>query len=123
MTAVLGSGTQSLVRQWVPVCRYDDLIPERGVAALVGEVQVAIFRTYEGEVYAVGNADPFSGAYVMSRGIVGSAGTTPTVASPMFKQAFDLRTGQCLAEPGVAIPAYPVSCEGGIISIAVEGPS
>ncbi|MGH3491030.1 MAG: nitrite reductase small subunit NirD [Actinopolymorphaceae bacterium] len=123
MTAVLGSGTQALVQQWIPVCRYDDLIPERGVAALVGEVQVAIFRTFDGNVYAVGNADPYSGAYVMSRGIVGSAGMTPTVASPMFKQAFDLRTGRCLTEVGVTIPAYPVSCESGIVSIAVEGPS
>jgi nitrite reductase (NADH) small subunit len=123
MTAVLGSGTQTLVQQWVPVCRYDDLIPERGVAALVGEVQVAIFRTYEGEVFAVGNADPFSGAYVMSRGIVGSAGMTPTVASPMFKQAFDLRTGRCLTDSSVAIPAYPVSCADGIVRIAVEGPA
>jgi nitrite reductase (NADH) small subunit len=123
VTAVLGNVTQTQVRQWVPVCAYDELIPERGVAALVGEVQVAIFRTYDGEVYAVGNADPFSGAYVMSRGIVGSAGAAPPVASPMFKQAFDLRTGQCLADAGVALPTYPVSCESGVVSVAVEGPS
>ena len=90
------------------VCRYDALLPERGVAALVGEVQIALFRTHEGQVFAVGNQDPFSGANVMSRGIVGSRGDVPTVASPMFKQVFDLRTGECLDDPSVSLPVYQV---------------
>jgi nitrite reductase (NADH) small subunit len=118
VTAVLGNVTQTQVRQWGPVCAYDELIPERGVAALVGEVQVAIFRTYDGEVYAVGNADPFSGAYVMSRGIVGSAGAAPTVASPMFKQAFDLRTGACLDEPSVQVRVFATRVVAGRVHIA-----
>ena len=90
------------------VCRYDALLPERGVAALVGEVQIALFRTHDGRVFAVGNHDPFSGANVMSRGIVGSRGDVPTVASPMFKQVFDLRTGECLDDPSVSLPVYQV---------------
>ncbi|MEV0041717.1 nitrite reductase (NAD(P)H) small subunit, partial [Streptomyces sp. NPDC050804] len=51
-----------------------------------------------GEVYAVDNRDPFSGAYVLSRGLLGSRGAVPVVLSPMYKQAFDLRTGVCLDE-------------------------
>ena len=90
------------------VCRYDALLPERGVAALIGEVQIALFRTHDGRVFAVGNYDPFSGANVMSRGIVGSRGDVPTVASPMFKQVFDLRTGECLDDPSVSLPVYQV---------------
>jgi nitrite reductase (NADH) small subunit len=90
------------------VCRYDVLVPERGVAALIGDVQIALFRTYDGAVFAIGNHDPFSGANVMSRGIVGSRGEVPTVASPMFKQVFDLRTGECLDDPSVALPVYQV---------------
>jgi nitrite reductase (NADH) small subunit len=90
------------------VCRYDALLPERGVAALLGDVQIALFRTHDGSVFAIGNQDPFSGANVMSRGIVGSRGDVPTVASPMFKQVFDLRTGECLDDPAVSLPVYPV---------------
>ena len=90
------------------VCRYDVLLPERGVAALVGDVQIALFRTHDGEVFAIGNQDPFSGANVMSRGIVGSRGDVPTVASPMFKQVFDLRTGRCLDDPEASLPVYRV---------------
>ncbi|MGW1727779.1 nitrite reductase (NAD(P)H) small subunit [Streptomyces sp. NPDC002306] len=85
---------------WTPACAYDDLTPGRGVAVLgTGGEQVALFRDRTGALYAVGNRDPFSGAHVISRGILGSRGPIPTVASPMYKQAFDLRDGRCLDEP------------------------
>jgi len=103
------------------VCAYDALLPERGVAALVGEVQIALFRTYDGTVYALGNHDPFSGANVLSRGIVGSRGDVPTVASPMFKQVFDLRTGDCLDDPDVAVPAYSVQVVDGQVVVSIGG--
>jgi nitrite reductase (NADH) small subunit len=99
------------------VCRYDVLVPERGVAALVGDVQIALFRTHDGLVFAVGNHDPFSGANVMSRGIVGSRGDVPTVASPMFKQVFDLRTGRCLDDPAVSLPVYQVEVVDGQVVV------
>ncbi|RZU15586.1 nitrite reductase (NADH) small subunit [Kribbella rubisoli] len=99
------------------VCEYDVLLPERGVAALLGEVQIALFRTHDGEVFALGNQDPFSGANVMSRGIVGSRGDVPTVASPMFKQVFSLRTGECLDDPEVSLPVYPVEVVDGQVVV------
>lgn len=85
---------------WVAVCRLEDLATERGAAALVGDEQLALFRTHTDDVYAVQQLDPFSGAHVMSRGIVGTRGEAPTVASPMYKQVFDLRSGQCLDAVG-----------------------
>ena len=78
------------------MCAYDELLPERGVAALVGPAQVAVFRTFDGSLHAVGQPGPFTGAFVLSRGIVGTRGESPTVASPLHKQVFDLRTGACL---------------------------
>jgi len=100
------------------VCRYDRVQPERGVAALLPDGrQVAVFRTYDGTVYALGNVDPFSGAAVLSRGIVGDRGGVPIVVSPVYKQAFDLRTGACLDDPAVSVPAYPVSVSGGVIRV------
>ena len=53
-------------------------------------------------VHAIGNQDPFTGAFVLSRGIVGGRGEIPTVASPLHKQVFDLRTGACLDDDSVA---------------------
>lgn len=83
---------------WVAVLPGDRLTPGRGVAVLVGGHQVAVFADRVGALYAVDNRDPFSGAHVMSRGILGSRGTAPVVISPMYKQNFDLRTGCCLDE-------------------------
>lgn len=91
------------------VCAVEAVALEGGVAALVDGVAVAVFRTFDGSVFAIGNVDPFSGASVLSRGIVGSRGDAPVVSSPMYKQAFDLRTGQCLDDASVSVPSYDVS--------------
>ncbi|MEZ0071078.1 nitrite reductase small subunit NirD [Planotetraspora sp. GP83] len=104
---------------WTPVCPYADLLPERGAAALVGTRQVAVFRTFDGDLYAVGNRDPFSGACVMSRGIVGTRNGEPTVASPMHKQVFSLVTGVCLDDPAKAVPTYPIRVTDGTVEVSV----
>jgi nitrite reductase (NADH) small subunit len=105
--------------RWETVCRAERLLPERGVAVLLGEAQVALFRTYEGAVHAIGNLDPFSGAAVLSRGIVGDRAGVPTVAAPVYKQAFDLVTGRCLDDPAVSVPVYPVREADGCVQIGL----
>ncbi|MFY1673271.1 nitrite reductase small subunit NirD [Plantactinospora sp. WMMB334] len=105
---------------WTPVCPYRRLEPERGVAALVGGEQVAVFRTHDGRLFAIGHRDPIAGAYVMARGIVGSRGEIPTVASPLHKQVYDLRTGDCLDVSGVTVPTYPVRCRDGLVEVAAR---
>jgi nitrite reductase (NADH) small subunit len=102
---------------WVPVCPFVSLPVERGVSALVHGTAVAVFRTYDDQVYALGNHDPFSRASVLSRGIVGTRGDIPFVASPMHKQAFDLRTGQCLDDATVSVASYPVRMVDGIVQV------
>lgn len=112
--------------EWIGVCRLDELVPERGVAALVAGHQVALFRLLDDTVLAVAQQDPFSAAFVISRGIVGSRGSAPTVASPMFKQVWDLRDGCCLdpvgAEP-VDLRSYPVLVQDGIVHVATGPPT
>lgn len=103
---------------WTPVCRHDDLQPERGVAALVGGEQVAVFRAFDGVLYAIGNQDPFTGAFVLSRGIMGTRGDIPTVASPLHKQVFDLRTGICLDDRAASVPVFPVRERDGQVEVA-----
>jgi len=104
---------------WVDVCPLESLIPDRGVCALVGPFQVAVFRTGLGdEVYALSNYDPFSRAFVLSRGIVGSKGDRLKVASPVYKQNFDLRTGECLDDPSVSVPTFEVRVEAGMVQVA-----
>ncbi|MFI5506573.1 nitrite reductase small subunit NirD [Mycobacterium sp. NPDC051804] len=96
------------IQVWTAACRYDFLIPNRGVGVLLADgTQAALFRLDDGTLHAVGNIDPFSGAAVMSRGIVGDRGGRATVQSPIKKQAFGLDDGICLDDADVALPVYP----------------
>lgn len=105
--------------EWVGICPLEQLPVERGVAALVNGQQVALFRLHDGTVAAVGNRDPFSGANVISRGLVGSRGEVPVVFSPMYKQAFSLLDGACLADPAVALGNYPVRLSDGWVELGL----
>jgi nitrite reductase (NADH) small subunit len=106
---------------WWDACAFAALIPDRGVCALIGGEAVAVFRCTPGdELYAVGNVDPFSGASVVSRGIVGSMGDRPIVASPIYKHRFDLRTGVSLDDPTVRLPVYPVRVVDGHVQVGTR---
>ncbi len=95
--------------EWTDVCSFDALQPDLGVCALVGGVAVAVFRCWpDDELYALANIDPFSDASVLSRGIVGSIGDAPVVASPVFKHRFDLRTGVAIDDPSTRVAVYDV---------------
>jgi nitrite reductase (NADH) small subunit len=114
---VTATVSSAWVSTWTEVCAVDAIPLEGGVAALVDGLPVALFRTYAGEVFALGNVDPFSGASVLSRGIVGSRGDVPVVSSPMDKQAFDLRTGLCLDDDSMGVAAYDVAVLDGYVRV------
>lgn len=99
----------------VILCRQDDLIADSGVCALLGEKQVALFwlPDCEPQLYAIGNHDPLGGANVLSRGIVGDLNGELVVASPLYKQHYSLRTGQCLEDAEVSVPVYKVHLRDG----------
>ncbi|ROZ99246.1 nitrite reductase small subunit NirD [Gordonia sp. OPL2] len=106
--------------EWVRACAIADLAVGRGVGVLGPEFeQAALFRIPAVEtdreavigrtrVYAVGNIDPFARAAVLSRGVTGDRDGEPTVASPLGKQVFSLRTGICLDDEAMSVPSYAV---------------
>jgi nitrite reductase (NADH) small subunit len=104
---------------WTTVCHLDDILLNTGVAALIDETQVAIFRV-DDAVYALANKDPFSNANVISRGIICSIKGTLAVASPIYKQHFSLATGQCLEDHSVSIACYESRTEGDSVQILIS---
>ena len=112
------------VRRWVRVCSLRELQPGRGVAALVGDQQVAVFLLPAagagepaGHLRAVDNRDPVTGANVLARGLLGATDGTDYVASPMLKHRFDLASGRCLdgVSPGVRV--WPVRVWGTTVEV------
>lgn len=107
----------------VRVCGHDELLPGRGVAVLLpGGGQAAVFRTRADRLYAVGNLDPATAAQVISRGLTGSRGGVPTVASPMLKHVYELTSGRCVdgpagPEPDRRLPTYPVFRDDGVVYV------
>jgi len=106
---------------WVAVCQLDDIVPNTGVCALLNGAQVAVFHVDDGDsrVFAIENYDPNSEASVLSRGLVGSVGERIVVASPIYKQHFDLQTGECLESPAHSVGTYPARIAGGKVWVGL----
>lgn len=105
---------------WTAVCKLGDILPGTGVCALVDERHVAVFRIGDAGVHAIDNIDPRSGASVLSRGLVGNLGEHIVVASPLYKNHFDLSTGECLESPEHSVRAHAVRVDGGRVQVALR---
>ena len=106
------------VKSWESVCPSKEMVANLGVRALLGEAQVAIFKVNE-SFYAIDAIDPFTSAAVLSRGIVGDLDGQVVVASPIYKQHFNLESGACLEDDTVTVKVYPVREEGGFIQLGI----
>lgn len=106
--------------EWISVCKDHDLIPGVGLCTLHLGAQVALFRSdVTNDVYAISNYDPIGEANVLSRGIIGSVGEKVVVASPLYKQHYDLLTGQCLEDAEVSLKTYAVRVRGEEIQLGI----
>lgn len=96
--------------QFTIICQQKDLIANSGICAIVEGQQVALFYLPKEtpQVYAIGNWDPIGKANVLSRGMVGDINERLVVASPLYKQHFDLQTGECLEDGEFSVPVYSV---------------
>lgn len=118
MTASLESNDA----RWQPICLIDDIVPNTGICALIGERQVAVFHVNADapRLYAIDNFDPNAKAGVLSRGLVGNLGERIVVASPIYKHHFDLASGECIEAPENSVSAYAVRLEQGRVMVAVQ---
>lgn len=111
--------TPGAVMTWTDVCEVDDIVPNTGVCALVEGRHVAVFRVGQDRFFAIDNVDPKTGASVLSRGLIGSLGERIVVASPLYKQHYDLSSGECLESADHAVRAHRVSVLDGTVRVAL----
>jgi nitrite reductase (NADH) small subunit len=120
----MNAAQQNGDERWIDVCAVEELSPNRGVCAFVAGSQVAVFYLIKDKtIYAVDNYDPFSKANVLSRGITGDIKGEVVVASPIYKQHFSLKDGQCLEDASVRINTYPVRVVAGRVQIGHRSPA
>ena len=53
---------------------------------------------------------------------MGNRAGTPFVASPAHRHAFDLRSGRCLDDAHVSVPAYDVRVVEGVVLVGHRKP-
>jgi nitrite reductase (NADH) small subunit len=106
---------------WDIVCTVEDLVPESGVAVWTEDGPVAVFYLPHRlpALFAISHTDPFTGKNVLARGITGDLKRQPVVASPLYKQHFNLQTGQCLEDEGINVKVYPVLLDGNNVRVEV----
>lgn len=115
--------TVEIAVEWVAVCTTDDVPRDGGACAKVGDEQIAIFNfARRGEWYATQNLCPHKQQMVLSRGMIGSTGSTcePKVACPFHKKTFSLATGECLSGDDYQIKTYPIKVVGNQVYIGLE---
>ncbi len=108
--------------QWENICKTGEILPNIGVCALVEGQQIAIFKVADSsgteQLFAINNYCPFSESNTISRGLMGSLDGKIVVASPLYKQHFDLSTGICLEDSSISLDIYPVRIEQDTIQLA-----
>lgn len=118
MTVILDRAEElTTTATWHRVCPVDELELAWGEAALIAGRQVALFRTAPTEVFAVAQQDPATLANVMARGIIGSRGSRPTIASPLHKEVYDLETGECFTNQELKLAAFATRLVDGFIEV------
>ena len=100
-------------KEWVRVGLVSDFPKDGGSTVKYGKVQIAVYNfASRGEWYACQNMCPHKNAFVLSRGIIGSAGGEPKVACPLHKKPFSLKTGESITGEDFSIKVFPVKIDG-----------
>ncbi len=101
------------------ICQKSDLVENSGVCALINDEQVALFYLphTDKKLFGISNWDPIGKANVLSRGILGDIKGTIVVASPLYKQHFNLETGVCIEDETIKLKTFPVFIDGDAVKV------
>jgi NAD(P)H-dependent nitrite reductase small subunit len=101
----------------------DDFPIDGGATITYGKSQVAVFNfASRGEWYATQNMCPHKRAFVLSRGIIGTAGDKPKIACPLHKKTFSLKSGESLQGEEYQIKTFRAKVEGGKVYVELPPP-
>jgi nitrite reductase (NADH) large subunit len=109
--------------RWIPVGYADDFPIDGGATVKYGKSQIAVFNfASRSKWYATQNMCPHKKAFVLSRGIIGTAGEEPKVACPLHKKTFSLESGESLQGEEYRIKTFCVKVESGKVYVELPPP-
>ncbi|MDH6369840.1 nitrite reductase (NADH) small subunit [Paenibacillus sp. PastF-3] len=92
-----------------------DLLLQIGRVVVAGNVELAVFRTSDGAIYALENRSPHPKGGPLAEGIVSGH----FLYDPLYDWKIDLRTGEVQAPDQGIVVTYPVSLDGDIVTVSL----
>lgn len=93
----------------------EDFMLQIGRVVTAGEVELAVFRTSDGAVYAVRNQSPHPKGGPLAEGIVSGY----YLYDPLYDWKIDLRTGEVQAPDRGQVDVYPVTVDNGVVNVSL----
>jgi nitrite reductase (NADH) small subunit len=92
-----------------------DFLLQIGRVVVAGNVELAVFRTSDGAIYALENRSPHPKGGPLAEGIVSGY----FLYDPLYDWKIDLRSGEVQAPDQGSVVTYPVSLDGEIVTVSL----
>ncbi|WP_313638817.1 nitrite reductase small subunit NirD [Paenibacillus sp.] len=92
-----------------------DFLMQIGRVVVAGNVELAVFRTSDGRIYALENRSPHPKGGPLAEGIVSGH----FLYDPLYDWKIDLRTGEVQAPDQGSVVTYPVTFDGENVTVSV----
>lgn len=102
-------------KQEFAVGAVQDFLLQIGRVVNAGSVELAIFRTSDGAVYAIENRSPHPKGGPLAEGIVSGY----YLYDPLYDWKIDLRSGEVQAPDHGKVATYPVELDGDIVKVSL----
>jgi len=97
---------------FVPVARADEIPVGHGAFVERDGLPLAVFNAGDGRFYATGATCPHEDGPLSEGWLEGG-----TVVCPWHGFDFDLATGRCNVDEGLAVPVYAARVTGGVVEV------
>lgn len=104
-----------LTKQEYAIGTVQDFLLQIGRVVVAGNVELAVFRTSDGAVYAVENRSPHPKGGPLAEGIVSGY----YLYDPLYDWKIDLRTGEVQAPDQGKVVTYPVTLNGENVTVSI----
>lgn len=104
-----------ITKQEYTIGTMQDFLLQIGRVVVAGNVELAVFRTSDGAVYAVENRSPHPKGGPLAEGIVSGY----YLYDPLYDWKIDLRTGEVQAPDHGRVETYPVTLDGETVTVSI----